>query len=194
LSVVSENLVNPRDINRAGATPVQAANRETLFSLGKTQLGVKLGNRTVQQQALVLSTSAIPAVLGLDFLMKPPSQGILTSREPRRLIFDHQEYPLRKLTVFQDVSKLYKITHATEPHMPWKSEAYTLHPMVKAKSLEALGVDSRDIEIDLFVNHKNHTRELYCRKETSTFLFYWAKVDSLLCANPPWTQLLKVTV
>eukprot|EP00669_Euglena_mutabilis_P000332 TRINITY_DN1049_c0_g3_i2.p3 TRINITY_DN1049_c0_g3~~TRINITY_DN1049_c0_g3_i2.p3 ORF type:complete len:152 (+),score=3.51 TRINITY_DN1049_c0_g3_i2:2268-2723(+) len=78
--------------------------------------------------------------------------------------------------------------------MPWKSEAYTLHPMVKAKCLEALGVDPRDIKIDLFANHKNHTRELYCRKETSAFLFDWSKLDSLLWANPPWTQLLKVIV
>jgi len=63
-SVVSQNLVNPRDINRAGATPLQVANGETLFSLGTTQLEVKLGNRTVQQQALVLPTSAIPEGFG----------------------------------------------------------------------------------------------------------------------------------
>jgi len=66
--------------------------------------------------------------------------------------------------------------------------------MVKAKSLEALGVDPRDIKIDLFATHKNHTRELYCRKETSAFLFDWSKLDSLLWENPPLTQLLKVIV
>jgi len=111
LSVVSQNLVNPRDINRAGATPVQVANGETFFSLGTTQLEVRLGNRTVQQQALVLPTSAIPAVLGLEFLMKPPCQGILTSPEPCRFLFDHQENPLRTLTAFQDVSNLYKYNY-----------------------------------------------------------------------------------
>ena len=46
LSVVSENLVNPRDINRAGATPVQVANGETMLYLGTIQLEVKLGNMT----------------------------------------------------------------------------------------------------------------------------------------------------
>jgi len=159
---------------------VQVASGETLFSLGTTQLEVKLGNRTVQQQAVVLPTSAIPVVLGLDFLMKPPCQGILTSLDPCRLLFDHQEYPLRTLTAFQDVSKLYKVTH-----MPWKSEAYTLHHIVKAKSLEALGVDPWDIKIDLFYNHKKHRRELCCRKETSALLFDRSKLDSLLWANPP---------
>jgi len=113
--------------------------------------------------------------LRLDFLMKPPCQGILTSPEPCRLFFDHQEYPLRDVTAFQYVSMFYMVTH-----MPWNSEAYTLHPMVKAKRLEALGVDPRDIKFDLFANHKNHTSEWYYRKETSAFLFHWSKLESLL--------------
>jgi len=73
------------------------------------------------------------------------------------------------------------LTQPEDPHGP-----------AKARSFGGLGSDPRDIKINLFANHKNHTRECYCRKETSASLFEWSKMDSLMWANPPLTQLLKV--
>jgi hypothetical protein len=95
-SVVSANLVDPQRINRSQSVPVQVASGETIFTLGTTELELNLGGNTITQQALVLPTNAFQAVLGLDFLCTPPCQGLLTSPEPCRLLYDHREYPFEK--------------------------------------------------------------------------------------------------
>jgi hypothetical protein len=186
-SVVSANLVDPQRINRSQSVPVQVASGETIFTLGTTELELNLGGNTITQQALVLPTNAFQAVLGLDFLCTPPCQGLLTSPEPCRLLYDHREYPLKKITSKKDTYAFYKITKQF-----WKTESYTVNPAIKAKALETLNVDPREIEVDLFSNLKNHTRALFCRKENSAFWYNWAKLDTTLWANPPWTKLSHV--
>ena len=153
-----------------------------MFRFRTTQLEVTLGGKSIFHQALVSTTSAFQAVLGLDFLCTPPFQGILTSPEPCRLLYDKVEYPLKKMQAHKDTYKFFRITRQL-----WKTESYTLHPEVKAKALASLEVDPRKIEVDLFANRKNFTRPLYCKKSNCAFRYNWSSLGTLW-ANPPLVQ------
>ena len=107
MSVVSNSLVHPTHINKENALQVQAATGEILFSLGTTQLEVQFGGKSIYHTALVLPTNAFQAVLGLDFLCTPPCQGVLTSPEPCRLLYDHKEYPLMKIRADKETYKFW---------------------------------------------------------------------------------------
>ena len=185
-SVVSAHLVDPQKIDRTYSVPVQVASGETIFTLGTTQLELDLAGTSVLQTALVLPTDAFQAVLGLDFLCKSPCSGLVTCPEPCRLLYNNQEIPLKKVAG-KDAYKFYKVTQ-----QPFKSQSYTLNPLIKAQALEHLGIDPRDIEIDLFANLRNFTRRLFCRRQNSAFHYNWSKLNSILWANPPWTALNKV--
>ena len=185
-SVVSANLVEPQRIDRSQSVPVQVASGETIFTLGTTTLELDLAGTSVHQTALVLPTNAFQAVLGLDFLCTPPCSGLVTCPEPCRLLYNNREIPLKRVTG-KDTYKFYKVTQ-----QPFKTESYTLHPLVKAQALGNLGVDPRELEVDLFANLKNHTRNLFCRKDNSAFKYDWSKLQATLWANPPWTALNKV--
>jgi len=106
MSVNATSLVDSNRINRTQSVPVQVASGETIFTLGTTDQGLNLGGTTINHTALVLPTTAFQAVLGLDFLTKPPCTGIITTPEPCKLLYNNQAYPLRKIDSSKDSYRL----------------------------------------------------------------------------------------
>ena len=102
-----------------------------------------LSGTSVYQTALVLLKNAFQAVLGLDFLCTSPSSGLVNYPEPCRLLYNNREIPLKRVTG-KDTCKFYKVTQ-----QPFKTESYTLNPLIKAEALGNMGVDPRGMKVEL---------------------------------------------
>lgn len=73
---------------------------------------------------------------------------------------------------------------------------YTLDPKWRVWALEALGVQSKKISVDLFASPWDAAAPLYITKAMNAFTFDWASLstgpDDLLWANPPFGLLDRV--
>ena len=190
ISVVSNRLVPEANLNREKSIPVQVANGQTCFTLGETELILRLELNDFSQKAHVLETDAFEAILGLDFLTENPRcRGILTYPSPARLIFDGEEIILSN---FLGVNAKPSCFHV---HRAFKTEAYTLIPEVKVSALQNLCLEN-DFLVDLFANHLNAQHKLFCTRQNSAFRYNWSSLcqggNSILWANPPFSQLDRV--
>ena len=70
---------------------------------------------------------------------------------------------------------------------------YTLHPSVRARGLMSLGLNEKDLTIDLFATPSNAQRSLFCSKDNSAFQYSWKRLndesEGWLWANPPFDQM-----
>ena len=110
--VVGAHLVDPSQISRKSAVPIQVANGAQVFSLGTTELTLNLNGNLVRHPALVMETPAFDAVLGFDFLSTPPCRGLITIPDPCLLMCDGQMVPLTR--VQHKKGSLYRIFKVTK--------------------------------------------------------------------------------
>ena len=185
ISVVSKNFVASANIARAQTIPVEVGNGETVFTCGTTTMVLKMGEKEISHQAHVLETNAFQAVLGMDFLAGPRCQGILTFPSPSRLLVDGEIFPLQERRGQTKSFTIFRL---------FKKESYTLVDQWKEKALQDLEISRGSLTIDLFANHINHQETKYCTRKNSAYMYNWEKLgnDSLMWANPPFSQLSKV--
>ena len=76
------------------------------------------------------------------------------------------------------------------------SHNYKLDPLARDQALIKLGADPSRIVVDLFASWKNAQHQFFIDKEMDAFAYNWSllcdKQESLLWANPPFTQLEQV--
>ena len=191
VSFVAEHLVDPRHLNRHASVPVQVANGETIWTLGKTNIAVTFNEKQILHPALVLPTRAFEAVLGLDFLSTPPCKGLMTSPTPFLLLRNGDEIPLKKYT-----NQMGSAFHVFKVTKVFRNESYTLITPVRIQCLLDLGVNPLELSIDLFANNLNHIHDLFLTRSNNAFLYDWNALSEngalTLLANPPFSQLPKV--
>jgi hypothetical protein len=175
ISVVSSRLVPEAHLKRESSIPVQVANGQTCYTLGETEIILRLGEKEFSQKAQVLETDAFEAILGLDFLTgKPRCRGILTYPPPQKLIFDGEEIILSNFSGEKSKMK----PNCFHIHREFKTEAYTLIPEVKASALQNLSLEN-DFSVDLFSNHLNAQHKPFCTRKNSALRYNWTS----LCKN-----------
>ena len=96
ISAVSRWYVPESAIKKEETLAVAVGSGETLYTLGTTELLLKLGDKVITQKAHVLETKAFQAVLGMDFLNGPFCTGIITHPSPPKLVIEGQLYPLKQ--------------------------------------------------------------------------------------------------
>jgi len=117
-SAVAKSCVLDKNIKRNDVVPVRVGNGETIFSMGSTDLIMKMGTKEIVRKALVLETSAFQAVLGMDFMDDPRVNGIL--KNPPRILIDNMEFPIQEIKNGEQTShRIYRL-FGTESYK-WKT-------------------------------------------------------------------------
>ena len=190
VSVVSKKLVPDELIQRTHAIPVQVASGEVIYTMGTTILTIEFDQTIFHQQAHVLDTQALDAVLGLDFLSNNPRcGGILTQPPPERLLFDGKVFPLSRTDPNNSVTSFFRIVRKA-----LKTESYKVIEPIRNKALETLDIKDPFV-CDLFANHCNTQEKDYCTRKNSAFFYNWSQLvgaHGVLWANPPFSQLNRV--
>ena len=73
----------------------------------------------------LIINECLPICAWIGFSVHPPYQGVLTSPEPFRLLYDHKEYPLKKIRADKETYKFWKVTH--QLWKPWTKLNHALH-------------------------------------------------------------------
>ena len=89
MSVVSDSLVHPTHIKKENALPVQVETGDSFQPWNHTNRS-PIGWKIHLPQCTGVTNECLPSCAWIGFSVHPPCQGVLTSPEPCRLLYDHK--------------------------------------------------------------------------------------------------------
>ena len=95
-SVIASRHTHGRDLDKKDVKPIRVGDDSVQWSLGSTFVDVLVGQEKMRQRVLVMETTALDLILGMDFLSHESVEGILF-RPYARLVVNGKEYPLEEM-------------------------------------------------------------------------------------------------
>ena len=187
LSIVAWRLL--KTFKKTKTVAIRVEDGRTIHSLGKVDVTICAGDKTVTEHCRVLDTAAFYIVIVTDFLRRNPQVTMLSLQRPYSL---HCDYGSGIFTVLLELSGQKESGLRYAAKAIYRTENYQLARHVFENGLAALQVTLNEIQVELFASQQQHIMQLHCSKHlNNAFRFFW-KAMGLECANPPFSLLAKV--
>ena len=183
-----ESIAQTYPMCRGGKT-INLGDGRVAWAEGEVVMPIQLGDVLMDINFTVLDTTAFEYLLGVPFLDKTETLGILL-KPYARLVFTND----REVRMVRQKSSECSISA-----LGGNLEGYKLHPNIRGQLLTDLDMECC---IDLFASYENRSEDLFISEENDAFSYSWTRLSSeinvntkrdiALWANPPFSQLSSV--
>ena len=155
LSIVARRLLKTFKITKTVA--IRVGDGRTVHSLGRVDVTVCLGDKTVTQHCRVLDTDGFDIIIGTDFLPRNPQVKMLSPQRPYSLQCDFGSGHF-SVSLELSAQKESQLRYAAKNK--YRTENYELVRQVLGNELAALQVSLDEIQVGLFASQQQHIMQL----------------------------------